>query len=126
MGEVPHDCNTAMCDHPQGPAQNFRDGWGCDRETEWVQVDNEEQPILFHGKQLHRCPRAVLKEIGAEVFRPLNYFNAVYDAHGHLPSGGGFHDQPASWCSAVMLMQGEKNRIQRKQHERAAQQAKAK
>jgi len=120
MGEVPHDCTICTV------SEDHRRAWGCDAETDGPQEDMGHAPLEFHGKPLHRCPRALLRESGGDWLRPLNYFNAVYDAHGHLPSGGGFHDQPASWCSAAMLLQGEKNRIQRKQHERAAAQAKAK
>jgi len=117
MGEVPHDCERAMCFHKDGPSEDLQRAWGCKEETEHAQCDVDHEPIEINGNELHRCPLAYLRE--QRGMRPaLNYFNAIFDPKGIMPGPGGFHDQPASWCSAMMTLQGEKNRLGNKAHHR--------
>jgi len=117
MGEVPHDCEQAMC-FKADKNENLRAMFGCEKETDYPQCDVDHQPIEIDGVPLHRCPLAYLRE--QRAIRPaLNYFNAIFDAKGIMPGPGGFHDQPASWCSAMMTLQGEKNRLSNKAHSRA-------
>lgn len=122
-GEVPHNCEVAMCDHPDGAIDDIRAAWGCERETETPQLDADNKPIELCGVPLHRCPRAMLKENSGDL-RALRYFNGVLDPHKVLPEAGGWNDQTATFCAVQALLQNEKNRITNRQHERAMAQAK--
>ncbi len=106
-----------MCDE-EIKNSDWRIGWGCEGHTDREHEDVGHERILFHGKPLHRCPRALMREGALGDLRPLHYLCNVFAPKGILPGSGGFHDQPATFCAVMMFLQGEQNKVEGKQMER--------
>ncbi len=106
FGELPQRCSKCLGNRER------REKWGCDDPTAepqaefWCPFCNHKRGLpceLCKGKAMfafHDCPQKVLRQY-PELIEAINYYNTVFKPFGHLPSHGGWLDQPATFCEAM-------------------------